>query len=92
MVSHTVFYQLEASLNAHDHLFQDILQSLHCARVLSGEISNTTSPTLMLFRSLNHLRLGLRLGIHSLNQRCQMCLINSCTRHQHFFGLYAKYK
>ena len=28
VVSHTVFHQLEALLNALDHLFQDILQSL----------------------------------------------------------------
>ena len=94
MVSNTVFHQLEASLNVHDHLLQDIRTSItlprvHCAHVLSGEISNATSPTLMLFCSLNHLRLGLKLGIHSRNQRCQKCLINSCTRRQCFFGLYA---
>ena len=34
-----------------------------------------------------HLRHGLKLGKHSCNQRCQKCLINSCTRLQCFFGI-----
>ena len=56
-------------------------------RVVSVDKTNTTSLTLKSSFSLFHFLREFKLGIHSFNQRCQKCLINSCTHRHLFFKL-----